>query len=167
MNRRRTVLCLHPAGNSVFSPLIADHHLTWMIGAPTEDSVAALHLIQQGIPTKFPNVKIIVPHLGGALPVLLKRLDSISTWEYPQMPEKPSLALRRMYYDTVDYGDIPALRASIAAFGFDRMVLGSDFPYETGDMYKVSANFIREAGLAPDETAAILGGNAAKMLGLG
>jgi len=164
MNRRATVLFLHPAGNAVFSKLIADYHLTWMIGAPAEDSVAALHLIQQGIPTRFPNLKIINSHLGGALPVLLKRLDSITTWEYPQMPEKPSVALRRMYYDTVDYGDVPALHASIAAFGLDKMVLGSDFPYETGDLYKLSANYIREAGLKPDETAAILGGNAAKML---
>ena len=166
MNRRATVLFLHPAGNAIYSKLIADYHLTWMIGAPAEDTVAALHLIQQGIPTKFPNVKIINSHLGGALPVLLKRLDSITTWEYPQMPEKPSIALRRMYYDTVDYGDVPALHASIAAFGLDKMVLGSDFPYETGELYTLSANYIREAGLKPEQTAAILGGNAAKMLRL-
>jgi 6-methylsalicylate decarboxylase len=166
MNRRAAVLFLHPAGNAIFSTLIADHHLTWMIGAPAEDSVAALHLIQQGIPTKCPNLKIINSHLGGALPVLLKRLDSITTWEYPQMPEKPSVALRRMYYDTVDYGDVPALHASIAAFGLDKMVLGSDFPYETGDLYTLSANYIRGAGLKPDETTAILGGTAAKMLRL-
>jgi aminocarboxymuconate-semialdehyde decarboxylase len=82
------------------------------------------------------------------------------------MPEKPSVALRRMYYDTVDYGDVPALHASIAAFGLDKMVFGSDFPYETGDLYKLSANYIREAGLKPDETTAILGGNATKMLRL-
>ena len=166
MNRRATVLFLHPAGNAIYSKLIADYHLTWMIGAPVEDSVAALHLIQQGIPTKFPDVKIINSHLGGALPVLLKRLDSITTWEYPQMPEKPSIALRRMYYDTVNYGDVPALHASIAAFGLDKMVLGSDFPYETGDLYTLSANYIRDAGLKPEETAAILGGNAARMLRL-
>jgi aminocarboxymuconate-semialdehyde decarboxylase len=166
MNRRATVLFLHPAGNAIYSKLIADYHLTWMIGAPVEDSVAALHLIQQGIPTKFPDVKIINSHLGGALPVLLKRLDSITTWEYPQMPEKPSIALRRMYYDTVNYGDVPALHASIAAFGLDKMLLGSDFPYETGDLYTLSANYIRDAGLKPEETAAILGGNAARMLHL-
>jgi aminocarboxymuconate-semialdehyde decarboxylase len=166
MNRRATVLFLHPAGNAIYSKLIADYHLTWMIGAPAEDSVAALHLIQQGIPTKFPGVKIINSHLGGALPVLLKRLDSITTWEYPQMPEQPSIALRRMYYDTVSYGDAPALHASIAAFGLDKMVFGSDFPYETGDLYTLSARYVRDAGLKPDEAAAILGGNAAGMLRL-
>jgi aminocarboxymuconate-semialdehyde decarboxylase len=166
MNRRATVLFLHPAGNAVYSKLIADYHLTWMIGAPFEDTVAALHLIQQGIPTRFPNMKIINSHLGGALPVLLKRLDSITTWEFPQMPEKPSIALRRMYYDTVDYGDTPALHASIAAFGVDKMVLGSDFPYETGDLYKLSASYIRDAGLKVEDTAAVLGGNAARMLRL-
>lgn len=166
LNRRSCVIFLHPIGDAIGSPLVADHHLTWMIGAPFEDTVAVMHLIMQGIPTRYPKLKIVNSHLGGALPVLTKRLDSITTWEYPQMPEKPSDAVRRMYYDTVDYGDVSALRAAVGALGADRMVLGSDFPYETGDVYDLCVAYIASAGLTSDEVTAIQGGTAAAMLGV-
>ena len=166
LNRRGSVVFLHPIGDAIQSPLVADHHLTWMIGAPFEDTVAVMHLIMQGIPSRFPRMKIVNSHLGGALPVLTKRLDSITTWEYPQMPEKPSEAVKRMYYDTVDYGDVPALRAAVGALGADRMVLGSDFPYETGEVYDLCVTYIANAGLTSEEVAAIQGGTAAAMLGM-
>lgn len=166
LNRRKSVLFLHPAGNAVYSPLIADHHLTWMFGAIVEDTVAVLHLITQGIPTRFPNLKIINSHIGGALPVVIKRLDSISTWEYPQMPERPSIAVRRMWYDTVSYGDVPALRAAVETLGAGQLVLGSDFPYESGDVYRLAVRYIGEAGLKEEDVVRIQGGNAARLLGL-
>jgi 6-methylsalicylate decarboxylase len=40
LNRRGAVLYLHPAGNSACSPLIRDYHLTWMVGAPVEDTIS-------------------------------------------------------------------------------------------------------------------------------
>ena len=166
LNRRGSTIFLHPIGDAIKSPLVADYHLTWMIGAPFEDTVAVMHLIMQGIPTRFPRLKIVNSHLGGAIPVLTRRLDSITTWEYPKMPEQPSVAVRRMYYDTVDYGDVAALRASVMALGADRMVLGSDFPYETGDTYDLCVKYIANAGLTAGEVAAIQGGTAASMLGL-
>jgi aminocarboxymuconate-semialdehyde decarboxylase len=137
-----------------------------MIGAPFEDTVAAMHLIQQGIPTRFPQLKIVNSHLGGALPMLAKRLDSITTWEYPAMPERPSVAIRRMWYDTVDYGDVAALRAAVEVLGADHLVLGSDFPYETGDTYQLCVTYIANAGLRAEDVAAIYGGTAARMLQL-
>ncbi len=123
---------LHPTGNNANTPLIADYKLTWMIGAPAEEVIAVLQLIAAGVPKRFPNMKIIHSHLGGAVAMVLKRWDSVSTWEYPQMPERPSIAARRMWYDTVDYGDVPALRATVDSLGIGQVVLGSDFPYETG-----------------------------------
>ena len=75
MNKRSAVLYLHPAGNSACSPLIGEHYLTWMVGAPVEDTISVMHLITNGIPTRYPNIKIINSHLGGALPMLLQRVD--------------------------------------------------------------------------------------------
>jgi 6-methylsalicylate decarboxylase len=166
LNRRGSIVFLHPIGDAIQSPLVADHHLTWMIGAPFEDTVAVMHLIMHGVPARFPRMKIVNSHLGGAVSVLTKRLDSITTWEYPQMPERPSVAVRRMYYDTVDYGDVPALRAAVEALGADRIVLGSDFPYETGEAYDLCVKYIANAGLTAGEVAAIQGGTAAAMLGM-
>src|SRR5438128_1214034 len=71
LDRRGTVMYLHPAGDGVASPQITDHHLTWMVGAPVEDTVVAAQLITRGYVTRFPHVRILNSHFGGALPMLL------------------------------------------------------------------------------------------------
>jgi aminocarboxymuconate-semialdehyde decarboxylase len=75
LNGRGAVLYLHPAGNSACSPLIGNYHLTWMVGAPVEDTISVMHLITHGIPARYPDITIINSHLGGALPMLLQRAD--------------------------------------------------------------------------------------------
>src|SRR5580704_17173521 len=72
LNRRNTVLFIHPGGYGAYTPLVSDYHITWMIGAPIEDTIAVVHLITHGIPQKFPNMQIINPHLGGAVPMLMQ-----------------------------------------------------------------------------------------------
>jgi len=166
LNRRGSTIFVHPMGTSAYSPLIADYGVTWMIGAPIEDTVAVAHLITRGIPSRFPKLKIITAHVGGALPLLLNRMDSVSTWEDPGIPEKPSVAARRMWYDTVNYADIPGLRDAVQVLGADRLVLGTDFPYEAGDVYQRAVSFIRNSGLKPQDVNRILDGNASGVLGL-
>ncbi len=166
LNRRGSVLFIHPSGDGAYSPLIADYKIIWMIGAPVEDTIAVLHMITHGIPSRFPRMKIITAHVGGAVPMLLDRLDSISTWEYPEIAEKPSVAARRMWYDTVAYGDVPALRAAVDALGAGQLVLGSDFPYENGDLYRRAVTYVRDAGLQQGDVTRILKGNASALLGL-
>jgi aminocarboxymuconate-semialdehyde decarboxylase len=166
LNRRGSVLFLHPVGNNAGTPFIGDYHATWLVGAPVEDLIAVAQLILAGIPKRFPNMKIINSHLGGAVPTVLARWDSVSTWENPSVPERPSIAARRMWYDTVSYGDVPALRAAVDTLGAGQLVLGSDFPYENGKAYELCANYIRNAGLKPQDVARILDENASRLLGL-
>ena len=99
LNRRSAVLYLHPAGNGACSPLIGNYHLTWMVGAPVEDTISIMQLITHGIPVRYPDIKIINSHLGGALPMLLQRADDQYRWEAPDTPEPPSVAARRMWYE--------------------------------------------------------------------
>ena len=166
LNRRASVIFIHPSGNAAFSHLISENHATWMIGAPVEDAVAVTNIIAAGIPSRFPQLKIITAHLGGALPLVLDRMDSVSTWEYPEIPEKPSVAAKRMWYDTVDYGSVPALRAAVDTLGADRLVLGSDFPYEAGSAYQLCVDYIRKSGLQENQVFQILVRNASAMLRL-
>jgi predicted TIM-barrel fold metal-dependent hydrolase len=164
LNRRESVLFIHPGGYGAYSPLISEYHLTWMIGAPIEDTIAVMHLITRGIPQKFPKLKIINTHLGGALPVLMLRLDNISTWEYPSAPEKPSITARKMWYDTVGHGYDPALKAAVDSIGADRLVFGTDYPYEPGPLFKRAADYVHEVGLKKEEVDRILRGNPAQLL---
>jgi hypothetical protein len=62
LNRHAAVLYLHPAGNSACSPLISDYNLTWIIGAPIEDTISIMQLITHGIPSRYPRIKIINSH---------------------------------------------------------------------------------------------------------
>ena len=167
LNRRSAVLYLHPAGNSACSPLIGDYHLTWMVGAPVEDTISIMHLITHGIPTRYPNIKIINSHLGGALPMLLQRADDQYSWEAPDTPERPSVAARRMWYDTVGHGHVPALRCAIDSFGADRLLLGTDFPYENGDIFVRAVDYINDPRIDASAARAILDQNASALLGLG
>jgi 6-methylsalicylate decarboxylase len=167
LNRREAVLYLHPAGNSACSPLIGNYHLTWMVGAPVEDTISIMHLITHGIPTRYPNIKIINSHLGGAVPMLLQRADDQYRWEAPDTPEPPGVAARRMWYDTVGHGHVPALRCAIDSFGADRLVLGTDFPYENGDTFLGAVNYINDPQIDPDAARGILDQNASALLGIG
>lgn len=162
LNRRGTVLFTHPSGNGVNSPFISPFQLTWAIGAPIEDTVAVTHLIRAGIPQRYSRLKIVNSHLGGMTPLLLQRLDDISKWEY-HFPETPSITVKRMWYDTASHGYPPALRAAVDAVGTDRIVLGSDYPYEA---YDSTVGYISQSGLKPEDVEKIRDRNAAAVLGL-
>ncbi len=165
LNRRGTVLYIHPSGNGVDSPYVSPFHLRWAIGAPMEDTVSIMHLIEAGIPQRYPKLKIVNSHLGGMIPMVLQRLDNISLWEHP-LPEKPSITAKRMWFDSVGHGHPPALKAAVDSLGADRIVLGSDYPYEGGELYNRAVAYIHDAGLKPGDVEKILDHNAAAVLGL-
>jgi 6-methylsalicylate decarboxylase len=165
LDRRAAILYLHPVGNGACSPLVSEHRITWMVGAPFEDTIAAMQLITSGHLQRYPAVKIICSHLGGALPMITRRADDHIAWEAPDMPEAPSQAVRRLWYDTVSHCHIPALRCAIDSFGADRLLLGTDFPYEDGDTFVRAVDYIIDS-TDPGEAHAILDANAMALFGL-
>jgi aminocarboxymuconate-semialdehyde decarboxylase len=166
LDRRAAVLYLHPAGNAACSALIADYHGTWTVGAPIEDTISVLHLITRGVPSRFPRMKILNSHLGGAVPMLLQRMDNQLAREAPETPEPASVAVRRMWYDTVGHGHLPALRCAAESLGPDRLLLGTDFPYENGDIFLRAVGYISTSGLRPQDADRVLAANATALFGL-
>jgi 6-methylsalicylate decarboxylase len=163
LDRRGAVLYLHPAGNAARSPLVREHRITWMVGAPFEDTIAAMQLITSGYLQRFPSVKIICSHLGGALPMITRRADDRAAREAPGTPEPPSRAVRRMWYDTVSHCHVPALRCAIETFGADRILLGTDFPYQDGDTFIWAVDYVTDAAAA--HAPEILDTNAMELFG--
>jgi aminocarboxymuconate-semialdehyde decarboxylase len=159
LDARGAVLYLHPAGNGACSPLVTDHKITWMVGAPFEDTIAAMQLITSGHLQRYPGVKIICSHLGGALPMITRRADDHVAWEAPDTPEPPSQAVQRLWFDTVSHCHEPALRCAIESFGADRILLGTDFPYEDGDTFVRAVDYVMDVA-DPGEAHAILDANA-------
>ena len=165
LDRRSAVVLLHPCQNGLGSAALNSFDLTVCAGASMEDTVAALHLIARGVPSRFPRIRFIVPHLGGLLPLLLARLDG----QMPQdgLAERPSATARRFFYDTVGWGSAPALRAAVDAFGAGQLVPGSDYPVLLPwEHYAKTFAHVREAGLAEDQVERILYRNAPALLGL-
>lgn len=170
LDRRGTVLFLHPLGIMVEHGM-AEYGLPWVLGAPLEDAVAALRLVYSGVAQRYPNLKIVVPHFGGVLPFLLERLDYQAEGLRARNPSAmqlegpPSAAVPQLWFDTVNqYG--PALRCACEAFGTERLVFGTDFPYLPGPRFKRCVTYVEEAGLQADDARAILDENAARLLGL-
>ncbi len=162
MNRRGTILFFHPSGISACSPLVQEFSLTWPIGASIEDTTVVAHLIVNQIPKRYPRVRIIVPHLGGDIAMLMQRLDNQRVLYMPADAERASVTAKRFWYDTVSHGYVPALRAACTSFGADRLVLGSDYPYEVGDVFQRCVDYVKDpgVGLTPDQVEAILDRNA-------
>src|SRR5256885_2637645 len=109
MNRRRAVLNYHPIQNGICSPMINDYKFTVSVGASLEDAAIVLHLIARRVPERFPNIKYVVPHLGGLIPMQLQRLDNQAPRQHPNLPGRPSVTARRFYYDIVGHGSPAAL----------------------------------------------------------
>ena len=163
LNRRRTVLFIHPAGTGAYSESIVRPGLTWPVGSPFEDTICALQLMRAHVPIRYPNLKIILPHLGGTLSFLIRRLDHQAPMFMPKDSEKPSVLCRSFWYGTVN-GSRAALSDASKCYGADRLLLGTDYPYWQTEM-KLCVNYIREVGLPASAVAAILGGTAKKLLG--
>ncbi len=167
LDRRAAAVFLHPVGAS--DPSLQAYNLNWMVGAPFEDTLAALRLVLSGVTTRYPAMRIIVPHMGGTIPFLMTRIDRSSgsvarsadvTIELPV-----SRHLRRLYYDTSNRNP-HALRCALETLGPDALVLGTDFPYSLADRLRENVTYIGEQSLDPPVLDNILGGSAATLLGL-
>ena len=167
MNRRRTVLNYHPIQNGICSPFLNDYGFTVVVGASLEDTMIALHLIVRRVHERFPNIKYVIPHLGGMLSMQLQRLDNQGPRNHPNLPEPFSVTARRFYYDTVGHGSPAALLCAWKAFGADQIVAGSDYPVLMAwETYKQTFHYVRECGLPEADADKILNHNAQIVLGL-
>jgi 6-methylsalicylate decarboxylase len=167
LNRRGAVVFFHPSVNGLCSPLVSEWGLTPTAGVVFEDTTVALHLIARHMPHRYPDITFIVPHLGGALPMLLSRLDNQLGLSAPGLPEKPGVTARRFYYDTVAHGSHAALRCAVDAFGHERLLAGSDYPVLLPfESYADTIGYVRDAGLPEAAVQSILTANAARIFGL-
>jgi 6-methylsalicylate decarboxylase len=162
LHRRHAILFIHPTGVGACSSCITKSGLTWAVGAPFEDTVCLLQMMTASIPARFPNIKIIISHLGGTIPFLIRRLDLQAAQFLPKGAEKPSALLRSFWCDTVN-GHPPSLREACDCYGTDKVLLGTDYPYWRNEM-KLCVDFVKQIGLTAPDVAAILGDTSQKLL---
>jgi aminocarboxymuconate-semialdehyde decarboxylase len=157
---------VHPTTRGFADPVFDDYYLWNLVGNPMETTVAAAHLVLSGVLERHPRLRVLLAHGGGAIAALRGRLRhgwSFQPQARARLREPPEASLKRLYYDTVTH-DPGLLRELVAFAGADRVLLGSDYPFDMADARP--ADTVAAAGLDPDEERAVLGGNAARLLGL-
>jgi len=157
------ILFLHPFGCTLDERL-DQWYLSNTVGQPTENAVALSHLIFSGVLDRHPELKLIAAHGGGYLPTHIGRSDhawSARSDAGAGCAHLPSSYLKRLYFDSLVH-DPQVLRELIRVVGADRVLLGSDFPFDMGTDDPVGA--LRAAGLSDPDFHAVRGGNAAALL---
>jgi len=158
---------LHPNGFSDGRRL-ADHYFINIIGNPLDATIAVSHLIFDGVLDALPGLKLCVAHGGGFLPAYAGRMDHAHAAR-PDcrrcIQQNPTSYLRRLFFDTVVFSAVQ-LEYLIREYGADRIVLGTDYPYDMAEADPLGL-MSRVTNLSESEKSAILGGNAARLLGLG
>jgi aminocarboxymuconate-semialdehyde decarboxylase len=160
---------LHPQGTPELSMrLTGNGVLDNVIGNPLETTIALSHMIFEGTLDRFPGLKICAAHGGGYLPSYAARSDAgLVTFPGragPPPKKKPTEYLRHMYFDTIVFTP-EALRHLIAETGPGQIVMGTDYPFP---WTSTSVDHILATpGVSDADRVAMLGGTAAKLLGIG
>jgi aminocarboxymuconate-semialdehyde decarboxylase len=157
------VLFLHPWGCTL-GPRLARSYLFNVVGNPTETTLALSHLIFAGVLDRHPGLRVVAAHGGGYLPTYPGRSDHAHRMrdDARSCAEAPSAYLRRLWFDSIVY-DTTGLRHLIERVGADRVVLGTDFPFDMGLDDPVGLLDSVE-GLTAGDRAAVAGGNAEALL---
>lgn len=127
-------LMIHPLGFSEGMRL-GHFFMVNTVGQPLEEMIAINHFIFGGVLDRHPELKILIAHGGGYFPYYLGRLDH--AWRYrPELRKltdvRPSDYVTRMWYDTCVF-DEDVLAKLLNVAGADRVMLGSDYPFDMGD----------------------------------
>ena len=157
------VLHIHPT-SPVGVEAMTQYWLMPLVGFLMDTTLAAAHLVFAGVAERFPRIKWVLSHLGGAVPYMAERFDR-GFHNFAECRRRidraPSEYLRTWYYDTVNF-DPRALRLAIDFAGVDHILAGSDYPHQIGSIPSMLSS-IRGLDLTDAERVAILGGNAARL----
>lgn len=116
------------------------------LGYPTDVGLAAASAITGGLLTQFPRLKIAFSHGAGTLMSLLPRLEQ-AYHTFPALQEtiaqSPAELARKLYVDSLVF-DTATLQRLVTVFGEDRVLIGTDFPFnfrEADPVARIEAAF--------------------------
>ena len=154
----RALVFVHPTTRGFEAPVFEEHYLWNTVGNPLETTITAAHLVAAGVLDDHPLLRVLLAHGGGAIAALRGRLAHEQTFHAPGRDVLS--ALRRFYVDTVVH-DADVLRELLEFFGAERVLLGSDYPFDMGA--ERPTEIVRSLGLSTVDESAVLGENALRL----
>lgn len=131
-----------------------------------ETATHALRLVLNGVFERYPETNMILGHMGETLPFLLWRFDSRAKFlrQADDTAPLPSEIIRKNVYVTISGSlDRAPLNCAIDALGADHIMFAADYPFEAP---QEATAFIRDVNLQEAHRAAIMSGNARRLLRL-
>jgi aminocarboxymuconate-semialdehyde decarboxylase len=160
------LLFLHPFSYNE-SERFNDYNFSNTIGHPLDSALAIGHLIFGGTLERYPGLKLVIAHGGGYLPTYPGRFDHAYRAREDgrqYISAEPSTYLRKLYFDTVVY-DPRQVATLVEMYGSDHVLAGTDYPFDMSEKDPIGL-IERVQGLSADDAGAIMGRNAARLLGL-
>ena len=164
---------VHPPKFTIGNEKMEIFRLPEMLGRPFDTTLSLTRFIFTGGLERFPKLKLVCAHVGGALPMLpgrygfgyeLRKDTSFGPWEPDVMTQPPASYIAQLYLDTVSLHP-PAVQCAVDTVGVDHVVFGSDFPPVPIPL-KRSVDVVHQLKISKEDKQKILGDTAAKLLGL-
>ena len=171
-------LIVHP-GAAEFSSSNSDYDLGRSIGREANLAETTVRLIEGGILDRYPNLKIIMSHLGGHFYAALSRIELYQdkvfwgTQDHPRHSKKSKMPfswyLDKMFFDTGGiHGKINPVKMALMEIKPQNILFGTDWPFEIreGTRIKAFVEDIRALPLPKSDIDDLLGNNALMLLGM-
>jgi aminocarboxymuconate-semialdehyde decarboxylase len=158
------IVFVHPTTTGLGLPALDGHYLWNSVGNPIETAIAAAQLVTGGMLERYPGLRVVLAHGGGALLTLrgrLRRAFAVRPEASADSGTPPEDLLRTLYFDSLTH-DRDVLADLVAFAGADHVLLGSDRPFDMGTDSPVEE--IAALGLSAADEQLILGGNASRLL---
>ena len=157
-------ILLHPI-NVAGIDRMSSYYLNNLIGNPLDTTIAAACLVFSGVLERYPTLKICLAHGGGFVPYQAGRFVHgwhVRTEPKSKLPKPPTESLARFYFDTIVHSK-EVLEFLVGNAGAERVLLGSDYPFDMGMPDGVLQ--VRGLSIPAADQADILGGRAQALLG--
>ena len=153
------------------------YRIAGMLGWPYETSVAMVRLAMSGVLEKYPRIKFITHHCGAMIPYFAERIvqfldsdEARGNATYRRgLTKAPVEYLKMFYNDTALYGNTPGLMCAHAFFGGERLLFGTDLPFDNqlgARVTRQTIGAIEEMEISDTEKKWIFEDNARKLLRL-
>jgi aminocarboxymuconate-semialdehyde decarboxylase len=165
-NELSAFILVHPHGEILPGERLKSYYMRNFVGLPFETTMAGAALVFGGVIERFPQINFCLCHGGGFLPYQAGRF--LHAWQVRAEPKinlrgSPQASIGRLHFDSITHSP-RALAFLVDAVGAEHVLLGSDYPFDMGNLDCVTRV---EALPAPRHVRdTVLGRRAAEILGL-